>query len=262
MLLGLLLAVCASAIEFSTIAPGVELGSAVATEPSIFGDSVISIVRIDPRLLDVRLLEAKGAGGASHTARQWADQSGAIAVINAGMFEADGVTSTGFMKSPSITNNPAWKASYNDVLLLGPLSADVPPARIVDRTCEPWETIVPNYAIAIQSLRMLGCEGENTWGRTTKRWSAAAFGVDKAGRLLLIHVRSPYTMRQLVDFLRALPLDLVDLQYAEGGPEAQLFLRVGGIEREWIGSYETGFTEHDDNRRAWPIPNVIAVFAP
>ena len=50
--------------------------------------------------------------------------------------------------------------------------------------------------------------------------------------------------------------------YVEGGPEASLYLAVGGqaIVSE-MGSFETGFFESHDNRRFWPLPNVLG-FAP
>lgn len=77
--------------------------------------------------------------------------------------------------------------------------------------------------------------------------------------LLLIHARSPWSTHDFIDLLRELPLQLDRLQYAEGGPEAQLAVRNGEREREWVGSYETGFMESDENDVAWPIPNVVGV---
>lgn len=47
--------------------------------------------------------------------------------------------------------------------------------------------------------------------------------------------------------------------YLEGGPEATLALDVGGRREQWVGSYETGFHEADDNTTAWPLPNVIGL---
>jgi hypothetical protein len=52
---------------------------------------------------------------------------------------------------------------------------------------------------------------------------------------------------------------LVAAQHLEGGPEAQLYLHVGGTEIEMFGSYETSFKENDDNTAPWPVPNVLGV---
>jgi hypothetical protein len=106
---------------------------------------------------------------------------------------------------------------------------------------------------------MVTCKRRNTWAQQEKKWSAAAVGLDSDGRILFIHVRSPYSMHDLVDMLLALPINLRQLMYGEGGPEAQLFVQSGGREIELVGSYETGFNENDDNRAAWAVPNVLAV---
>ena len=63
-----------------------------------------------------------------------------------------------------------------------------------------------------------------------------------------------------IDALLSLPIGLKQLQYAEGGPEAQLYVKAGGVERELVGSFETGFFD-DSNLEAWPVPNVIGVRA-
>ena len=92
---------------------------------------------------------------------------------------------------------------------------------------------------------MISCKGANVWTQQPKRWSTAAIATDREGRVLLIHVRSPYTVHDLIDNLRKLPLSIDRAMYVEGGPEAQLYVKSGGEEHEFFGSYETGFTESD-----------------
>jgi hypothetical protein len=62
-------------------------------------------------------------------------------------------------------------------------------------------------------------------------------------------------VHELVDALLALPLDLRQAMYVEGGPEAQLFARGGGKEIERVGAFEAAPAA--DNRDAWPVPNVV-----
>ena len=40
-------------------------------------------------------------------------------------------------------------------------------------------------------------------------------------------------------------------------PEASLFVKEPNL--ELVGSFETGFMESDDNKVAWPLPNVIGI---
>jgi hypothetical protein len=63
-------------------------------------------------------------------------------------------------------------------------------------------------------------------------------------------------MHELVQALLALPLDLAQAMYVEGGPEAQLFARGGGRELERVGTFAASTAA--ENPRAWPVPNVIA----
>ncbi len=79
--------------------------------------------------------------------------------------------------------------------------------------------------------------------------------------MLFIFTRSPYSMDDLCRELLALDIGLVAAQHLEGGPEAQLYVRLGSVEREWFGSFETSFRENDENEQAWPVPNVIGIRA-
>jgi hypothetical protein len=85
------------------------------------------------------------------------------------------------------------------------------------------------------------------------------FGIDKLGNALLIFTRSPYTIRQFSEILLTLPLQIKNVMYLEGGPEASLYLDTNGKKMERMGSYETGFWENDTNQQFWPLPNVIGI---
>ena len=87
----------------------------------------------------------------------------------------------------------------------------------------------------------------------------AVLGQDKSGNILFIHCRSPYPVHDFIDILLKLPLDLYNAMYLEGGPEASFYLDHKGLHVERMGSYETGFTEHDANNRYWEIPNMIGI---
>jgi hypothetical protein len=76
---------------------------------------------------------------------------------------------------------------------------------------------------------------------------------------LFIHVNSPYATHDLINVLLALPIDLRNAMYTEGGAEAQLYVRSGDREIELVGRYDTGIMGTDANPRAWPIPNAIGV---
>ena len=252
----------APASPWQVLEPGLELGSFVSPRRSTVGDSVIHVLRVDPGRYDL-VLKMAGAEDpvVTRTARQWSERDDLLAAINSSMYQQDHETSTELMRSSEHVNNPRL-TSGNTVLAFEPADEvpdDLPRVRIIDRQCEDFETLKPHYRSLVQSIRMVSCERANVWKQSERIWSHAVIGIDGAGRPLLIHSRSPWTTHDFVDILLELPIDLRQLQYAEGGPEAQLFVDAGGIELERFGSFETGFFESDDNAIAWPVPNVIGV---
>jgi hypothetical protein len=104
------------------------------------------------------------------------------------------------------------------------------------------------------------------WPAAARRWSEAAIGLDRFGRVLLVFSRSPYTMNQLGRCLLQLPLDVVSLQHLEGGGDAALAIRTPGLRLTLVGSYESGPNDgiakpYVDVQEGFRLPNVIAVEA-
>ena len=245
--------------EWQALEPGLDLGEFPATRASDRGDSIVRALRVDPARFDLRLMNASAPDqGRALTAKRWCARAGLVAAINASMYQTDHRTSVSLMRTGAHTNNPRLTKD-RAILAFDRLDASVKPVAIIDRDCEDIEKLRDRYGSLVQSIRMISCKRKNVWSPQPRRWSAAAIGRDAQGRVLLIHVRSPYSTHDLIDVLMALPLGLERALYAEGGPEAQLYVTSGGREHEWVGGYETGVGEDDDNRAAWPVPNVIGV---
>jgi uncharacterized protein YigE (DUF2233 family) len=257
-----LLLALADPSPWEALALGLEAGRFPSPQKASVGDSVVTVVRVDPARYELRLLSAKLLGLARGLeAPEWAERYGVQGVINASMFQADSLTSIGYMRDGERVNNRRWNKD-NAVFAAGPTAPGLPEARILDRSCEDWEALSKQYRVLVQNIRMLDCEGRNTWAAATRKWSTASVGTDREGRVLLVHARSAWTTHDFVDVLRALPLGLTRLMYVEGGPEASLYVKVGKrVAVSEMGSFETGFFENDENHAYWPLPNVIA-FAP
>jgi Phosphodiester glycosidase len=239
---------------WTALEPGVELG--IFPGPSAApGDGKIWVVRLDPKSFELELVNASASDAKPRTVRSWVLSAGAVAGINAGMFQTDGLTSVGLMRTRMHENNPHRNARYKAVLAFDPVRPDLPPVRILDAECGELDAFPRAYGTLIQSIRMVSCNRKNVWAPGPKRWSAAAIGLDGAGRALFIHARSPWPVHDLVDALLALPLDLRRAMYVEGGPEAQLFVKAGGRELERLGAVEGGAER--DGGLAWEIPNAV-----
>ena len=217
------------------------------------------MLRIDPARFKLALYSAKAMNlPGALTIGGWMEQQQLAAAINAGMFEPDG-SPTGYARTGTMTLKSAWKPSYGALFALGPDDPKLPAAAILDTGCDDMKAREPHYGAVLQSLRMIDCKGANVWQQSDRAWSTAALAIDGEGRVLFIHARSPWSVHDFIANLQKLPLGIARAMYLEGGPEASLSVRAGGISLGAVGSYETGFNENDDNTRQWELPNVIGV---
>jgi len=238
---------------------GLDYGEFPAPERAPRGDSIIRVLRVDPRHFDLKLFASSAPSeGSPRTAREWSQVRGLVAAINSSMFGADLRTAVSLLKSRDHVNNPRLTRDKT-VLVFDPLDPAVPPVQIVDREAQDFDALSRSYGAFVQGIRMVALPRRNVWEKQSRRHSVAAIGIDTKGRVLLIHCRSPYPVHDLADFLLALPLDLRNAMYAEGGPLAQLWIGAGGREIEMVGMSDAGFLEADEEIPAQPIPNVVGV---
>lgn len=246
--------------QFEELESGLELGVFTPAVPRVLGDGRIVVVRIDPAHfeLDLRTASAE-AKPWNRTLDAWAEEFGLSAAINPAMYHADG-TSVFYMEDHGRVNQAEWYPDANNLLVARPRRPGLPAWDILDTTCGgSLPTAQADFGILVQSWRLLDCGSTPTWTVDDKIWSHAVVALDRDGRLLLIHSRTPWNTRVFTDILRALPLQISRAMYGEGGPEASLFVRGGSVRLALMGSYETGFMESDDNDHLWPIPNVLGV---
>ncbi len=245
--------------RWKRLEPGLEMGTFPASRPSETGDSTIRILRIDPERFDLRLVNASAPGeGKLLTARQWCERQNLVAAINASMYQTDYKTSVSLMRSEGHVNNPRVSKD-NSILAWGPKAPDLPKVMMIDRQKDDFERLKGLYRSLVQNIRVISWEGTNVWQQQARRWSNALVGMDEEGRLLFIHVRSPYSVHDLAEMLLSLPIGIARAMYVEGGAQAQLYVGSRHESLELTGIPE-GFDADDQAARsAWPIPNVIGI---
>jgi hypothetical protein len=233
------LALAAFLLTFQPLANGVEYTTI---------DS-FHIVRVDPKVAELKLVLASKEQVRSRTAGEWADDLGLVFAVNAGMFQTDHLSNVGYCRDEKHENNPRWN-EYQSVIAF-----EKGRAVLEDRgSFDP-----SGYDSVVQNLRLIKGKGESVWKPNKKKWSEALAAVDDKGRILFVFTRAPFTMAELNQKVLALPLGIQRAMHLEGGPEASLSIRSEKLKLDLSGSYETGFNENDDNKRQWPIPNVIGV---
>jgi hypothetical protein len=238
---------------------GLELGIFLSPERAQWGDSLIRVLRIDPRHYELKLLNASAVkNGRTLTAKQWCLKNGLVAAINASMYQTDYKTSVSLMHTKKHINNP--RLSKDKTILAFDRQTDtVPLVKIIDRQCDDFDQWKKKYGTLVQSIRMISCKNTNVWSPQPKKWSTAAIGTDMQSRVLFIHVGSAYSTHDLINILLKLPINVDRAMYCEGGPQAQLYIRSGNNKHEFVGSFDISLNENINNPAFWPIPNVIGI---
>lgn len=248
--------------DWQALSPGLEIRSLPISDQNSSSNASITILRIDPKFWELEVAAISQTGEShGHTAREWCTKQNFTAAINAGMFAADQRTHLGYLRDHGHINSGKLNA-YQSVAVFHPQETrELPPYRILDLD-DPainLKTSLSSYDSAAQNLRLIKRPGLNQWPRQSRKWSEAALGEDSAGHILFIFSRVPLSMHDFNRHLLEAGIGIVAAQHLEGGPEAQLYLRVGKVEMEIFGSYETSFLENDQNAIAWPVPNVFGI---
>ena len=236
---------------------GLELGR-FPLEGHGYSGARVHVLRIDPRLWELTLHGLPRGESEGYTAREWARREGLVAAINAGMYQVDYRTHSGYFAIDGTVLSRGVN-SYLSAAAFAPVNPADPPFRIVDLDEEPLAEVIARYRRVVQNLRMVKRPAENRWSPQARRWSEAALGEDREGRALFIFCAAPLPLDRLIDALLALPLGLVAAQHLEGGSQAQLFVAAGGERFELVGTREGAFIPSELGRPARPIPNVIGV---
>lgn len=221
----------------------------------------ITIVRFDLTRFRPVLLTARDDGG-QRTLDRWVHDASLVAAINAAMYEPDGRASglcvhRGLEEGP---DDPLFGGFY----LLDPIMPSTTSFAMMGRDCPGFDlpTLRAAWGSIVATYRLLDCEGHPIAWVDPDRYSAAAIGTDREGRLVMVHSRTPYRMRELAEMLGASSLGFTQLFFVEGGPEATLIVEAGelhvrevGLRRDLPDGVEP---EHDV---LYALPNVLGVRA-
>lgn len=259
-----LAALSAPALAGQALEPGLELvffdpddGRELSAPETQDGLSAVDLV-IDPAHFDFTLLCASNLGQEPQSPPDWARAHGLSAVINAGMYQKDGLASTGLLKTRGKANNPKVNSRFGAFFVFDPLEPGVKPVTILERPRQDLPPELSKYASVVQNYRMITSRGENLWPPAAETVAVAAVAVDEAGRIHFLHSARPMAVHDFNETLLGLPANLVTAMYVEGGPQAALFLNTPARAGGWGGSLSGSFRPGAD-ARFWPLPNVLGI---
>lgn len=226
---------------------------------SKYGDNKVYVLKINPDVYQLDLLSAKNRNTENKSVKEWSEEYGLVAAINAGMYRADRKTNMGFMKNHDRVNNPTINNNYKSILAFNRKNTDVPKVQIIDLQAQNFKDYKDQYDSFTQCIRMVNTQQQNVWQQSHKKFSMVSIGMDKKGNVLFIFTRTPHTVHDFVNILLQSDLDIYNMMYLEGGPEASFYVKTKDFEFGLMGSYETGFIEDDGNEELIAIPNIIGV---
>lgn len=240
---------------------GLYLGQYASKKKSKIWNHNIVILKIDPKFYSFKLLSASEHDLRSRTAKQWCNEFGLVAAINASMYQsADLLKSTGYMKNYKHFNNSRINKYFGSLMVFNPIDSSFPEVQIIDRRLQKsWKTLREKYNTVVQNYRMITNGEKKGWPQQAKRYSTAAIGMDGEDNVLFILSRPPYSTHDFINILLSLPINIKNAMYAEGGPQATLYFRIDGKELKLKGTYATESTEYDGNESVSEIPNVIGI---
>ncbi len=242
--------------KWTKLADGLLLGEFPPTRKSPVTDEPIVVLKVDPSRYSLRLLSALEHGDRSRTTREWCEEFGLVAAVNAGMYRSN-LRSTGYMKNYKHANNPSINPVFGAFMLFNPKDRGLPPVKWIDsRRDKRWKEWLERYDSVVQNYRMVSSGQRVKWPAQDKAHSTAALGMDGAGHVLFILSRGIYTPHDFIDVLLSLPIHLRDAMYLEGGDEASLTLHHEGKWRTWAGMSGLPFLPNSHGPR---IPNAIGI---
>ncbi len=215
-------------------------------------------LRMDPQRCEIVLCSAALDGGLPRTPEQWAREYRLSAVINAGMYLPDGLTSTAYMRSGDKVNNGRIAEKYGSFFVASPRQPSLPEAALLDKDVDDWKVLLPQYEFAVQNFRLIGPEGVQRWPENGPRHSIAAVGMNAKGEIFFLHYETPVSVYEFVRVLREESgLNLTRAMYVEGGAQAVLGLWTPTEKIYRIGRHPANFL------LGGPIlPNILGVRLP
>ena len=243
----------AAPAEWREAAPGLDVRE--LTLPDEEGS--LLVLRIDPNQKDFTLCAAGKDGRGARPLGKWAEEYDLLAAINASMYLPDGQTSTGYMRYDDYVNNGRQVSRFGAFFVAGPDREGLPRAALLDRDADNTAELLPHYRLVVQNYRMTTKDGKILWAEGGPLYAISAVGQDAQGNILFLHCREPMEAYEFARQAMALPLQLRQIMYVEGGGQAGLLLRSTAMTRESSGQSRTPLLV--SGKYGVAVPNVLGV---
>ncbi len=248
--------------SWKTLSEGFEI-SWFDSADSTVGDSMITVVRVDPDLFGLTFCSVSDTSGAKNlSTKQWCEQENLLFAINGGMYAEDYKKHIGYMKTHGEIVS-THRNHYKSALAFNPNNDSLPDVYLHDLDETDLDWVIEGYDCVMQNLRLIKRKRENRWSpEKTRKWTEAALAEDSTGNMLFILCRLPMTMHEFNERIMALPLEIVAAQHLEGGVQTQMYVNFEEYTLGLSGGFDSLMENDTNGEFLFRIPHVIGIKKP
>lgn len=207
---------------WSPLAPGIELGIAVAPEWCKSGSPAIAVVRALPansmfdvhHFHDEHLVEGL-------TISDWRIRTGAVLAVNAGQYD-ENLKHLGHLISDGRELGIGRHATFKGIFVAETGRDGRTRARILDLLTDKFNATAAKYACVLQSFMLFDHTGRKRVQDSGKLAARTILAQDYTGRIVIATSEGEYTLWDMASLLRGSDLNLKIAMSLDGGHAAQL----------------------------------------
>lgn len=224
------------------------------------GSAAIAVLRVDPARVRVRVLHySRTPAPTPPTIVEWQRATGALAVFNAGQYYPDW-TYMGMLVSGGVPVSSTPHPGFHAALVAAP--GPPPRARIVDMERELLRPDSSGWTDVAQSFMLFDRGGVVRVRRSDLVANRTVVAEDREGRLLVFTSEGGYTLFDFARVLRAAPLALTHAMAMDGGDEAEMVVKSGGLRYASFGPWTRDGQSAGVAGAQTPLPAVVALGEP
>ncbi|WP_072697480.1 hypothetical protein [Desulfovibrio litoralis] len=216
-------------------------------------NSEIILLRINPEYNELVLL-MESQDGVKRSLSRWLKDYRLFGVMNASMYQADGVSSIGLMRNKEHINNAKISPRLGAFFVSTPrnssdtLNKTIPFVDILDKNNPKLVELLEKYETVFQNFRILDANGNILWKDRGVEHSMTLLGKDRHGNIYFIFCQTPLNPAKIAEILKLRLTEsdgektktlLTALMYVEGGQEAGLLLKTSDGIKKWVGLPKT-----------------------
>jgi uncharacterized protein YigE (DUF2233 family) len=222
-------------------------------------DISLAILRIDPEQWSFKVFYNKELKSID----DWQQSTGASVICNGGYYQ-ENYAPAGRILVNGASYGPYKNSNMKAMFLAEPKKGlkQLPKATIIDLKDPDSDAMISFYEQGIQSFPvLLDPKGQVRVNPSSFQASRTVIAQDQSGIMyLLVTEKSAFTLFDLGNYLKALPLNLRFALNLDGGSRTQLSVRVGPNHFRFSGQSETSQTTRFFFPEPIKLPSVIGLF--